>query len=77
MVCYNLFCFCGAVAQLVEHCIRIAGVRGSNPLSSTICFLRTPGTFPHFNYSLNTAWVLIHLFNTYTDKFQDISIFMA
>ena len=30
-----------------------------------------------FNYSLNTAWVLIHLFNTYTDKFQDISIFMA
>ncbi len=25
----------GAVAQLVEHCIRIAGVRGSNPLSST------------------------------------------
>ena len=30
-----IFCV-GAVAQLGEHCVRIAGVRGSNPLSSTI-----------------------------------------
>jgi hypothetical protein len=34
-VCYNIYPR-GAVAQLVEHCVRIAGVRGSNPLSSTI-----------------------------------------
>ena len=26
----------GLVAQLVEHGIRIAGVRGSNPLESTV-----------------------------------------
>ena len=25
----------GLVAHLVEHCIRIAGVRGPNPLEST------------------------------------------
>ncbi len=33
---YAIIEFLGAVAQLGEHCVRIAGVRGSNPLSSTL-----------------------------------------
>ncbi len=32
---YAIIEFLGAVAQLGEHCVRIAGVRGSNPLSSS------------------------------------------
>jgi hypothetical protein len=32
---YAIIFSVGAVAQLGEHCVRIAGVRGSNPLSST------------------------------------------
>lgn len=34
--CYSLCHFHGAVAQLVEHHVRNVGVRGSNPLRSTI-----------------------------------------
>ena len=37
IICYNLFC-CGGVAQLGEHLVRNEGVRGSNPLVSTIKF---------------------------------------
>ena len=29
-------CLFGPVAHLVEHCIRIAGVVGSNPIGSTL-----------------------------------------
>ncbi len=36
---YAIIIFVGAVAQLGEHCVRIAGVRGSNPLSSTSVIL--------------------------------------
>src|SRR3990170_3406626 len=35
---------CGALAQLVEHLIRIHKVRGSNPLSSTFFFFRKTNT---------------------------------
>ncbi len=34
-MCYNSFCRHGAVAHLGERRVRIAEVRGSNPLSST------------------------------------------
>lgn len=35
-LCYTMRRFYGAVAQLVEHHVRNVGVRGSNPLRSTI-----------------------------------------
>jgi hypothetical protein len=48
----------GGVAQLGERSVRNAEVRGSNPLTSTVCPLTIPPTQPQHYYLFTTVVML-------------------